>query len=222
MKKPSMLSRMDVAAPCSSSWDKMTGDDKVRFCHECKLNVYNISSMSDVEAEELIRQSEGRICVRFYRRKDGTVLTDNCPVGLRRIRNFGRKVAAVFAVGISSLLAFGNQLGFAAEKKCPEGAKSKVSGPPTMGAYMPDPLESYKMNLLEQIGKGWHEKGGPVLNLQIGKDGTVQAVTVLTSCGTTAIDDAAVKNIRETKFAALPATAGDSLTMPIDLSAANK
>lgn len=220
MEEQSKLSRMGVAAPCTSSWDKMTGDETVRFCHECKLNVYNISSMTERDAEELIRQKEGKLCVRFYRRKDGTVLTDNCPVGLRRIRNFGRKVAAVVALGISWLMS-GDVL--ASDKQCPEAAKSQTSGPPTMGVYLQDPMDAYKAELLEQIGKGWHEKGGPVLNLQISKSGTVESVSVLTSCGTAAIDDAAVKTLKETKCAPLPTSyVGDTLTIPIDLSGANR
>jgi hypothetical protein len=36
------------------------------------------------EAERLVVEKEGRLCVRFHRRADGTVLTRDCPVGLRR------------------------------------------------------------------------------------------------------------------------------------------
>lgn len=72
-----------VASPCSASWDAMDGDDRARFCVHCTKNVYDLSAMSRAEAEALVRGKEGRLCVRFYRRADGTVLTDNCPVGLR-------------------------------------------------------------------------------------------------------------------------------------------
>lgn len=59
----------------------MTGDDRIRFCQSCKLNVYNISQMTTEEAEKLITRKEGRICVRMYRRRDGTLLNMDCPVG---------------------------------------------------------------------------------------------------------------------------------------------
>jgi hypothetical protein len=65
----------------------MKGDDRVRFCSQCSLNVYNLSSMKPEEAESLVQQHEGRLCVRFYRRRDGTVLTGDCPVGLRAARH---------------------------------------------------------------------------------------------------------------------------------------
>src|SRR5947209_3943064 len=82
------LDSIEVAAPCSASWDRMNGDDRVRFCQDCRKNVYNLSEMSRIEAEALVRENgEGRLCIRFYRRADGTVLTDNCPVGLRAARN---------------------------------------------------------------------------------------------------------------------------------------
>ena len=82
------LDSIDVAAPCSAAWDSMTGDDRARFCQDCSKNVYNLSDMTRKEAEALVRENgEGRLCIRFYRRADGTVLTDNCPVGLRAMRN---------------------------------------------------------------------------------------------------------------------------------------
>ena len=64
----------------------MTGDERVRHCAECKLNVYNLSEMSGQQATELITETEGRLCVRFYRRADGTMLTRDCPVGVAALK----------------------------------------------------------------------------------------------------------------------------------------
>src|SRR5438270_9127003 len=80
------ISTLQVAAPCSASWDRMRGDERARYCEQCRKQVYNLSDMSRPEAEALVREKDGRLCVRFYRRRDGTVLLDNCPVGLRRAR----------------------------------------------------------------------------------------------------------------------------------------
>jgi hypothetical protein len=82
-----VLDRVRVAAPCKAEWKWMYGNDRVRFCSQCNLNVYNLSAMTREEAELLVLQTEDRLCVRFYRRSDGTVLTRNCPVGLQRIKN---------------------------------------------------------------------------------------------------------------------------------------
>lgn len=93
--------KLEVASPCRESWDRMHGDARSRHCSRCSLNVYNLSAMSRAEAEALIREKEGRLCVRFFQRKDGTVMTRDCPVGQRerRIRRFSwAAVAAALAV----------------------------------------------------------------------------------------------------------------------------
>jgi len=81
------LNHVEVAAPCKADWDQMIGSEQTRFCGQCSLNVYNLSGMTKDEAESLIARNEGRLCVRFYRRTDGSIITRDCPVGLRAIRD---------------------------------------------------------------------------------------------------------------------------------------
>ena len=95
------LDDIRIASPCSSDWNSMYGDDRSRFCSDCKLNVYNLSGMTRDEAEQLVMNSEGRLCVRFFRRKDGTILTQDCPVGWRAVK---RRVSRI-AVAVSSIMA---------------------------------------------------------------------------------------------------------------------
>jgi hypothetical protein len=104
-KLTSPLDHLKVAAPCAADWDQMFSfeDERVRFCSQCNLNVYNLSDMSRQEAEALITKTEGRLCARFYRRSDGSVLTRNCPVGLKKIK---RRVARVAQVVIGMALSF--------------------------------------------------------------------------------------------------------------------
>ncbi|MFL5347255.1 MAG: hypothetical protein ACJ8AT_20925 [Hyalangium sp.] len=78
--------KLNVASPCSERWENMKGDDRVRHCASCKLNVYNLHEMTMSEVEQLLRQPNGRLCARIYQRKDGTVITADCPVGLRKVR----------------------------------------------------------------------------------------------------------------------------------------
>jgi hypothetical protein len=99
------LDNIRVAAPCSADWDSMFGNERVRLCEQCQLNVYNLSEMSGVEADRLINQAEGRLCVRFYRRRDGSIITQNCPVGLRAIKRRLSRVATAFASFILGLVA---------------------------------------------------------------------------------------------------------------------
>jgi hypothetical protein len=82
----------------------MAGNERVRYCPECKLNVYNFSSITTDEAQRIISQHEGRLCARFYQRTDGTLLVQNCPVGFRvaikRVsRMAGAALTAVMSVG---------------------------------------------------------------------------------------------------------------------------
>ncbi len=102
MRKGS-LGRVRVAAPCAASWAEMRGDDRVRFCDQCGLNVYNLSGMTRREAERLVAGRDERLCVRFYRAADGTVLTRNCPVGLRALR---RRVASVAGMAFAAVTTF--------------------------------------------------------------------------------------------------------------------
>jgi hypothetical protein len=81
------MNNLKVASPCSQDWNAMIGNDRTRYCGECKLNVYNLSGMTRAEAENLIMNAEGRLCIRFYKRADGSVLTQDCPVGWARVKN---------------------------------------------------------------------------------------------------------------------------------------
>src|ERR1700759_5067183 len=91
------------AAPCPADWSKMVGDGRMRYGGECHLHVYNLSGMTRREAEALITNTEGRLCVRFYRRSDGTILTRNCPVGLRALK---RRVSRVAGATLTAVLGF--------------------------------------------------------------------------------------------------------------------
>lgn len=99
------LDHVRVAAPCKADWEQMIGTDRVRFCGQCNLNVYNLSSMTKNRAESLIAQTEGRLCVRFYRRTDGSILTENCPVGLRAIRRRLSYLAKAVSAAVLSFFA---------------------------------------------------------------------------------------------------------------------
>jgi hypothetical protein len=95
-----MLDRLSIAAPCPADWDQMPGTDQVRHCTQCNRNVYHLSSMTRREAEALQRETEGQICARLYRRADGTVLTGNCPAGLRTV---GRRISRVAGAAMSAV-----------------------------------------------------------------------------------------------------------------------
>ena len=142
-KFTSPLEGVRVAAPCKADWEKMVGDERVRYCNQCSLHVYNLSGMTKREAEGLVANSEGRLCVRYYRRADGSILTSNCPTGLRAIR---QGVSRIAGAALSAVLGFfaGVGLNFGARVSPPPtfhtmGAVSmpagseRVAPPPVMG-----------------------------------------------------------------------------------------
>lgn len=96
------LDRIPTAAPCGTDWDDMTGDDRVRRCPTCSNSVFNLAGLGSAEARDLLEENEGRLCVRYYRRSDGTVLAGDCPRGVQRLQ---RMVAGIAAALLSALLA---------------------------------------------------------------------------------------------------------------------
>lgn len=90
------LQRLVVKSPCSQDWDSMVGNDRVRFCEHCSLNVHNISEMTRVQALLLANRSRGRLCVRYHSNAQKEIVT-RAP-GSRRLHQIGRRVSR-FASG---------------------------------------------------------------------------------------------------------------------------
>ena len=168
----------------------MTGSESVRFCHSCKLNVYNIAQFSDSEAQEIFSQNlnGNRMCTRIYRRPDGTVMTDNCPRALRRLRDWRNRTFAAVAnvAALATLFLSANLPGAASndkEKAAPQPSKSKSTAlqsvrpvvspdyeknpaPALAGVpAMPD-LSSYMQQLNTKLLETWKKAGNPKLPTQ--------------------------------------------------------
>lgn len=103
------LANISIASPCPADWEKMVGGERVRHCADCNLNVYKLSAMTERQVQELIADNRGnRLCTRFYRRADGTVLTQDCPSSLRALKRRTSRIAAVIMAAIMSVgVAFG-------------------------------------------------------------------------------------------------------------------
>jgi hypothetical protein len=106
-----LLPQVRIASPCPASWDGMEGDDRSRFCGQCRLHVYNLSDMKTAEAEAFLAEVTGRTCVRYYQRSDGTVMTKDCPIGLAAVRRrFAFLVTTVAAFVLMSGAAIANSI----------------------------------------------------------------------------------------------------------------
>ena len=102
-----LLESLKVASPCKADWNAMLGDDKVRFCLSCEKNVYDLGGMTRDEAEAFVREREGGgACIRLHKRRDGTVLTSDCSVGVRnaRVRRIGAAALGASLVGAGAAL----------------------------------------------------------------------------------------------------------------------
>lgn len=160
-----LLRRVRVASPCPFSWEGMEGDERVRFCRQCGLHVYNVASLTRTEADSLIARTEGRLCARLYRRADGTVLTNDCPRGLAAAR---RRVARAAGAALAAVLGlcggvFGQGKGKGAESCAACASKVERVASPGKGSTLKgtviDPAQGTVPNaLVRLVGKGSKRK----------------------------------------------------------------
>jgi hypothetical protein len=98
-----MKHEVRIASPCSADWDRMVGNERVRYCTQCKLDVYNFSELTRAQIEEIVAQREGRLCARLYQRSDGTMMTRNCPARFRVVmQQVSRFASAALAAAMST------------------------------------------------------------------------------------------------------------------------
>ena len=103
MPAKTFLDQIRVKNPCSQSWDSMVGNDQFRFCEHCNLSVHNLAEMTRKDVERLIAKSQGRLCVRYQRRPDGSPRTLPAAQKLHRIT---RRASQVAAGAFSASIAF--------------------------------------------------------------------------------------------------------------------
>lgn len=134
----------------------MVGDERTRHCAECNLNVHNLSAMSAEQVRTLVVASQvsgSRLCGRFYRRADGTVITQDCPRGLRAATRRMTKVAAAVLTALMSV-------NFAAAKSKNQSCSIKSTNTQKQpglwlqimdqqGAVLPDA----QVQLMEEVGQ---------------------------------------------------------------------
>jgi hypothetical protein len=130
-----MALEVKIASPCTVKWESMTpvrapgGDgvgrqndgDRQRHCAQCKLNVFNIKELSEGEVRSLLMKAEGRVCGRIMQRKDGTIITKDCPRGVEALRK--RAMMAFMAASALFLALVGLRIGNRKDE-CPSTSDS--------------------------------------------------------------------------------------------------
>jgi len=82
----------------------MTGNEEARHCTHCHQNVYNLSELTRAQAEELVRSANARLCLRYLRRADGTMLLRDGAVAYRPTRLIAAGLAALALTGAGALV----------------------------------------------------------------------------------------------------------------------
>ena len=67
MSKRSSIDSVEVKGPCTEDWEKMHGNDLVRFCSHCAKDVKDLSALTRKEAMRMVRASNGGICIRYVK-----------------------------------------------------------------------------------------------------------------------------------------------------------
>jgi hypothetical protein len=103
MDPRTLSTRLLIKTPCKMKWSEMAGNERVRRCAACQLNVYNVSGMTEADLERFLSAGKSA-CVRLQRRRDGTVVTGDCQ---RRWRERRAKARSRLAAGGTALGAVG-------------------------------------------------------------------------------------------------------------------
>ena len=93
MSKNEFLKKIEVKNHCSEEWNGMSGNNEIRFCGHCSLHVNNLSAMTRKQALKLVRDSGGKLCVRYVPNP-----IDKTPVFAGRLYQISRR--AGIAAGI--------------------------------------------------------------------------------------------------------------------------
>ncbi len=193
----------------------MVGDERKRFCEACKLHVYDLSSMTRHEAEEFLFAADGNRCVKFFRRKDGTILTNDCPVGLRIIRSsFGKlqsAFAAILAFFVSALpcTAAPDEVS-PSEQNANEQMKGAKGHVPTFYIQV--------LRALHAAVPKTHPAGSVTVRFILHKDAPPSEVTIVESSGNLKLDRYVLNAVDEAIFPEIPSWGPDSLPLQHELT----
>jgi hypothetical protein len=70
----SKIDKLGINSPCTADWNKMKGNDRIRYCEECKRYVHDFSRLPRRQVQDLIAASPGRICARLTYNEDDSVI----------------------------------------------------------------------------------------------------------------------------------------------------
>ncbi len=124
MSSKDLLDQVQVKTPCEADWTSMRGNDRVRFCEHCNLSVHDLSQMTRKRARRLVAKSKGRLCIRYLRRPDGSMVTRAVPQKLFQI---GRRASRIAAGAFSATLSLSGAVAGASSERSSLGHTQPLS-----------------------------------------------------------------------------------------------
>ena len=89
-----IINRSNIPEPCPIAWDDMTGNEKTRHCSQCEKSVYHLSYMTPAEANRVIEEHDGNLCIHgIFRVSDGQLVTK--PMRRQRLSHLFRRAVAM-------------------------------------------------------------------------------------------------------------------------------
>ncbi|WP_291726295.1 hypothetical protein [Bernardetia sp.] len=97
--------KIQIAEPCSENWDRMTSQDKGRFCGACQKVVIDFTTMTDTEIINHFQNYKGNTCGRFHETQLDTHLKS---IEKAKSSFWSKFVAAGFALFLISMPSYSN------------------------------------------------------------------------------------------------------------------
>ncbi len=107
MAAKNFLNNITIPEPCNADWHSMVGNDQVRFCEHCSLDVHNLSAMTRRQAQRLVARSNGRLCVQYH--SDSTGLARTLPLS-QKLHRINRRVSQIAAGAFTATLSITNAM----------------------------------------------------------------------------------------------------------------
>ena len=145
--------------PGSHRWSKRPDVPLQGICLACNICCQQgeADALTTDAAIALLREKEGHLCTRFFKRADGTMLTADCPVGVTR-RTRRRRVLAALGASIVSVLAF---TGCTKSGSSSASTEQRGQGPGETQCVMGTPIPAAQLNNEPQMIDGRELLGPP-------------------------------------------------------------
>ncbi|HQR32291.1 MAG TPA: carboxypeptidase-like regulatory domain-containing protein [Blastocatellia bacterium] len=210
--KQSKLAKLNVAQPCSASWQEMTGNEQKRFCSHCNKHVFDFSRMTRQQIEAVTAVHQGNLCARITRREDGSMvmLEPTLPAyAVRRLNspllNAAMATALslnIYATAQSATLLQGQTATQSKDKPKPNEGKSEAGAASSVSGTVVDVLDAVVSDAVVKL----LAPSFTPLTTHSAQDGTFQFTGIAPGTYTLVVESPGFKTIVFTDVRALVST----------------